>query len=182
MDTYSSAESSKPHSTHKAYVLNELKEAKQALALKDEAMKRLEERFAKVELKQERFSHSIHGRHNSPRHSSKDSSNAHGHGEDYRRRRHHHHSQGESHHREQRHHQEAKPQFPFLKVRSFSDGDQAQVDMEANHQEQEEVEAQMEDAHGGQSPPQRLIRSMFKALGANGRLFSLFVISLFEGA
>ena len=54
--------------------------------------------------------------------------------------------------------------------------------MEANHQEQEEVEAQVEDAHGGQSPPQRLTRSMFKVLGANGRLFSLFVISLCEGA
>ena len=63
-----------------------------------------------------------------------------------------------------------------------SDGDQAQVDMEANHQEQEEVEAQMEEARGGQSPPQRLTRNMFKALGANGCLFSLFVISLFEGA
>jgi len=62
------------------------------------------------------------------------------------------------------------------------DGDQAQVDMEANHQEQEEVEAQMEDAQGGQSPSQRLTRSMFKALGARGRLFSLFVISLVEGA
>ena len=33
------------------------------------------------------------------------------------------------------------------------DGDQAQVDMEANHKEQEEVEAQVKDAHGGQSPP-----------------------------
>ncbi len=63
-----------------------------------------------------------------------------------------------------------------------ADGDQAQVDMEANHQEQEEVEAQVEDAHGGQSPPQRLTRSMFKALGARGQLFSLFVISLVEGA
>jgi len=119
MDTYSSAESSKPHSTHKAYVINELKEAKQALALKDEAMKILEEILAKVELKQERSSHSIHGRHNSSRHSSKDSSNAHGHGEDYRRRRHHHHSHGESHHREQRYHNEAKPQVPFVKVPSF---------------------------------------------------------------
>jgi len=29
------------------------------------------------------------------------------------------------------------------------DGDQAQEDMEANQQHQEEVEAQMEDAHGG---------------------------------
>jgi len=83
MDTYSSAESSKPHATHKAYVLNELKEAKRALALKDEAMQRLEERLTKVELKQERSSHSIHGRHHSPRHSSKDSSiphNQHHHG------------------------------------------------------------------------------------------------------
>jgi len=65
---------------------------------------------------------------------------------------------------------------------SSSNGDQAQVDMKANHQEQEEVEAQMEDAHRGQSPPQRLTRSMFKVLGARGRLFSLFVISLVEGA
>ena len=54
--------------------------------------------------------------------------------------------------------------------------------MEANQQDQEEVEAQMEDAHGGQNPPQRLTRSMFKALGAKGHLFSLFVISLVEGA
>jgi len=38
MDTYSSVESSKPNSTHKSYVLNELKEAKRALALKDEAL------------------------------------------------------------------------------------------------------------------------------------------------
>jgi len=85
MDTYSSVESSKPHSTNKAYVLNELKEAKRALALrdeamqkleerleiKDEAMQKLEERLAKVELKQEKCSHSIHGRHHSPRNSSK---------------------------------------------------------------------------------------------------------------
>ena len=62
------------------------------------------------------------------------------------------------------------------------DGDQAQEDMEANQQDQEEVEAQMEDAHGGQSPSQRLTRSMFKALGARGHSFSLFVISLVEGA
>ena len=133
MDTYSSVESSKPHSTHKAYVLNELKEAKQALALKDEAMKRLEERLAKVELKQERSSHSIHGRHNSSRHYSKDSSNAHDHGEDYRRRRHHHHSHGESHHREQRHHQEAKPQLSFVKVPMMEEG-QAHHPMEDKSQ------------------------------------------------
>ena len=62
------------------------------------------------------------------------------------------------------------------------DGDQDQENIEANQQYQEEVEAQIEDAHGGQSPPQRLTRSMFKALGARGHLFSLFVISLVEGA
>jgi len=134
MDTYSSTESSKPHSTHKAYVLNELKEEKRALALKDdamqkmeerlaikdEAMQKLEERLAKVELKQEKSTHSIHGIHHSPKHCSKGSSNAHGHGGEHRRRRHRHHSDGESHHREQRHHQEAKPQCSFVKVPSFS--------------------------------------------------------------
>ena len=66
--------------------------------------------------------------------------------------------------------------------RLFSYGDQAQENMEATHQAQEEVEAQMEDAHGDQSPPQRITRSMFKALGARGHLFSLFVVSLVEGA
>ena len=67
-------------------------------------------------------------------------------------------------------------------VKEGFDGDQAQENMEATHQAQEEVEAQMEDAHGGQSPPQRITRSMFKALGARGQLFSLFVVSLVEGA
>ena len=62
------------------------------------------------------------------------------------------------------------------------DGDQDQENVEANQQDQEEVEAQIEGAHGGQSPPQRLTRSMFKALGTRGHLFFLFVISLVEGA
>jgi len=42
MATYSSGDSSKPHSSHRAYILNELKEAKRALALQDEAIKKLE--------------------------------------------------------------------------------------------------------------------------------------------
>ena len=62
------------------------------------------------------------------------------------------------------------------------DGDQVQDQMEANTQGKEEEEAQVLDAQGVGSPPQRLTRSQFKALGNNGRLFSLFVISLFEGA
>jgi len=41
----------------------------------------------------------------------------------------------------------------MMKVLIRRDGDQAQENMEATHQVQEEVEAQMEDAHGGQSPP-----------------------------
>ena len=72
--------------------------------------------------------------------------------------------------------------FTLTPRATYSDGDQAQEDMEANQQDQEEEEAQIEDAHGGQSPPQRITRSMFKALGARGHLFSLFVISLVEGA
>jgi len=91
MATYSSGDSSKPHSTHQAYVLNELKEEKRALALQDEAIKKLEGQLQNVNLKQEKSSHSIHGSHHSHRHSSKGSSNAHDHGEEHRRRRHHHH-------------------------------------------------------------------------------------------
>jgi len=68
MDTYSSAESSKPHSTHRAYVLNELKEPRKALAQKDEELQRLEARMAKIELKQEGVAHSLHDRQPSPRH------------------------------------------------------------------------------------------------------------------
>ena len=54
MAAYSSGDSSKPHSPHRASILNELKEAKCTLALKDEAMKKLEERLQRVELKHER--------------------------------------------------------------------------------------------------------------------------------
>ena len=76
---------------------------------------------------------------------------------------------------------QSKHDNSILKV-TTNDGDQAQENMEATHQAQEEVEAQMEDAHGCQSPPQRITKSMFKALGARGHLFSLFVVSLVEGA
>ena len=61
---------------------------------------------------------------------------------------------------------------------SYPDEDQYQDQMEANTQGQEEEEAQVLDAQGVGSPPQRLTRSQFKALGNNRRLFSLFVISL----
>ncbi|XP_068475102.1 uncharacterized protein [Phaseolus vulgaris] len=120
MDTYSSAESSKPCSTHRAYVLNELKEARKALAQKDEALQRLEERMAKIELKQEGVTHSLHSRHISPRHSSKSSSNAHDNGQDTRRRRHRHPANWGGHHHEQRHQQETKPQVHFMKIPSFN--------------------------------------------------------------
>ena len=60
MDTYSSAQSSKPCYTHRAYVLNELKEAKKALAQKDEELQRLEARLTKIELQQEGVVHSLH--------------------------------------------------------------------------------------------------------------------------
>jgi len=114
MAAYSSGDSSKPHSAHRAYILNELKEVKHALALKDEAMKKLEEKLKKVELKQDRSSTSIHGNHHSHRHSSRGSSNAHDHEEEHIRRRHHHHSH------EDRCQHVALPYFQIVKVPSFS--------------------------------------------------------------
>jgi len=120
MDTYSSAESSKPRSNHRAYGLNELKEARKALAQKDEELQRLEARLAKIELQQEGVFHSLHERQLSPRHSSKGSASAHGYRDDPRRRRHHHHSNERNHHRDQRPHKESKPQVPFVKVPSFN--------------------------------------------------------------
>jgi len=75
MASYSSSDSSKQHSPS---VFDELKKAKRTITLNDEAIRRMEKRLEKLELKHERSSHSIHGRHHSPRHSSKDSSNAHG--------------------------------------------------------------------------------------------------------
>ena len=119
-DTYSSAESSKPRSTHRAYVLNELKEARKALAQKDEELQRLEARLPKIELQQEGVVHSLHERQPSPRHSSKASASAHGSRDDHRRRRHHPHSNERNQHRDQRPHQESKSQVPFVKVPSFN--------------------------------------------------------------
>jgi len=57
------------------------------------------------------------------------------------------------------------------------DGDQDQEAMEANNQGQEEVEAQVVNAQGVNSPPHRLTRSTFKELGNSGRLFSLLIVS-----
>jgi len=62
------------------------------------------------------------------------------------------------------------------------DGDQGQGQIEANQQGQEEEEDQEVDVQDVIHSPQRLTRSMFKALGNNGQLFSLFVISLVDGA
>ena len=63
-----------------------------------------------------------------------------------------------------------------------ADGDQGQGQIEANQQGQEEEEDQEVDVQEVIHPSQRLTRSMFKALGNNGQLFSLFVISLVDGA
>jgi len=132
MDTLSSSAPSKRHSPPKGYFIDELQEVKTISAQQDEELrqmearlqilevKHMEKRLAKLELKHERSSHSIHGRHHSSRRSSEDSSNAHGHGEDYRRRRHHHHSHGESYNCDQRHHQAFKPQVSFVKVHIFN--------------------------------------------------------------
>ena len=44
-------------------------------------------------------------------------------------------------------------------------------------QDQEEVEAKVEEAQEDISLPQRLTRSKFKELGSSDRMFSLFIVS-----
>ena len=94
MASYSSSDSSKQHSPSKASVLDELKKTKRTLTLKDEAIRRLEERLQRVDMKQTRSSTSINGERHSHRLSSRGSSNDHDREEEHRRRRHHHHFHG----------------------------------------------------------------------------------------
>ena len=112
MASYSGSDSSNQHSSSKASALNELKKAKRTINLQDEAIRKLEERLQRVEMKQTRSSKSINGERHSHTPSSRGPSNDHGREEEHRRRRHHHHSHGESHHREQRHHK--KPSLNVL--------------------------------------------------------------------
>jgi len=127
MASYSSSDSSKQHSPSKTYFLVELKMANRTINLKDEAIRKLEERLQRLEMKKPRSSNSINEKRHSPRLSSRGSSNDHGREEEHRRRRHHHHfhgyrphAHGERHNREDAYHQEAKPKISFIKVPSFS--------------------------------------------------------------
>jgi len=120
MASYSSSDSSKEHFHRKASVLADLKIANRTIHIKDEAIRKLEERLQRLEMKQPRSSHSINEEHHSYRPSSRGSSNDHGREEEHIRRRHDHHSHGRSHHRDQRHHQEAKPKFSYVKIPSFN--------------------------------------------------------------
>ena len=94
MASYSSSDSSKEHSPRKASVLDELKKAKRTITLKDEAIRRFEERLQRVDMKQPRSSNSINEERHSHRPSSRGSSNDHDREEEHRRRRHHHHFHG----------------------------------------------------------------------------------------
>jgi len=120
MASYSSSDSSKQHSPRKAFVFDELKKANQTIALKDEAIRRLEERLQRVEMKQPRSSNSINEERHSHRLSSRGSSNDHGREEEHRRRRHHHHFHGyRPHTHGDRHNREdayitKKPSLKFL--------------------------------------------------------------------
>ena len=57
-----------------------------------------------------------------------------------------------------------------------NDGDQDHEEIEAKDQGQEEVKAEVEEAQGDTTLPQRLTSSEFKELGSSGRLFSLFIV------
>ena len=120
MASYSSNDSSEQHSPSKASVLVELKKANRTINLKDEAIRKLEERLQILEMKQPRSSHSINEEHHFHRPSSRGSSNDHGREEDTRRRSHHHHSNERNHHRDQRHHQDSKSHIPFMKIPTFN--------------------------------------------------------------
>jgi len=127
MASYSSGDSYKQYSRSKATVLGELKEAKRTITLQDEAIRRLEEKLQRVEMKQARSSHSIHGERHSHRTSSRGSSNDHGCEEEHRRRRpqpHFHgyrpHAHGDRQHREDGFHQETKAKLPLIKMPSFN--------------------------------------------------------------
>jgi len=61
MATYSSGESSKPHSPQRAFFLGESKEAKISLAQQHDAISQLEERLQRLEVTNERSNHSNHG-------------------------------------------------------------------------------------------------------------------------
>ena len=105
MDSYSSDASYTQHSPSKASALVELKKAKRTIHLNNEAIRKLEERLQRFEMKQTRSSKSINGERHSHTPSSRGSSNDHGREEEHRRRRHHHHSHEESYNRDQRYHQ-----------------------------------------------------------------------------
>ena len=91
MATYSSGESSKPHSPQRAFILGELKEAKRSLAQQDYAISQLEERLQRLEVTNERYKYSNHGRRHYHKHSSRSASNYQGHEEETEWRRQHHH-------------------------------------------------------------------------------------------
>jgi len=54
MDHLSSGESSKPHSPQKAFLIEELKEAKRTIPQKEEALRQMEERLQRLEMQHER--------------------------------------------------------------------------------------------------------------------------------
>jgi len=105
MASYSSSGSSKQHSSSKVSSLDELQKAKRTINIKDEAIRRLEERIQRVEMKQTRSSKSINAERHSNTPSTRGSSNDHGREEEHRRRKHHHHSHEESYNCDQRYHQ-----------------------------------------------------------------------------
>ena len=87
MASYYSSGSSKQHSSSKAAALDELKKAKRTINLNDEAIRKLEERIQRVEMKHTRSSKSINGERHSHTPSSRGSSNDYGREEEHRRRR-----------------------------------------------------------------------------------------------
>nr|AFN88195.1 phytoalexin-deficient 4-2 protein [Phaseolus vulgaris] len=117
MANLSSGESSKPHSPQKAYLIGELKDAKLAIAQKDEVIRQMEARLQRLEMDREdtpQYRERRHHHHH--RHTSRSSQSSYGHHEEPEWRRH--------HNFEDRRQNVAKPYLPYVKLPTFNgDGD-----------------------------------------------------------
>jgi len=111
MDNFSSRESCKPHSPHKAALIEDLKNARQSNAQYLEMMRQMEARLQSLELDRE-ANHNNRERRQHHRTSSRTSYNSHGYHEGNERRRPHHHEERRQH--------VAMPYLPCVKFPSFS--------------------------------------------------------------
>jgi len=113
MANISSGESYKPQSPQKAYLIGELKDAKQTIAQNNEMIRQMEARLQRLEMdREDAYQNRERRHHHHHRHSSRTSQSSYGYHEEIEWRRHHNH--------EERRQNVAKPYLPYVKLPSFS--------------------------------------------------------------